>query len=134
MLFALRGAGRKRTVQIIYLWLALLMGGGLVFFGIGGNSAGGLFDAFKGNGGGGSTDSRLVNQAKRAAAVAAAHPKDPTAWAALTRARFSIAGVGDNYDQQSNTFTSKGLAQLRRAEQAWDHYVGLNPSKPDDHV
>ena len=34
MLFDLRGRGRRRTVQVIYLSLAILMGGGLVLFGI----------------------------------------------------------------------------------------------------
>ena len=47
MLFDLRGRGRRRTVQSIYLGLAILMGGGLVLFGIGGTSSGGLLDAIK---------------------------------------------------------------------------------------
>ena len=34
MLFDLRGRGRRRTVKIVYITLALLMGGGLVLFGI----------------------------------------------------------------------------------------------------
>ena len=33
MLFDLRGRGRRRTIQVIYLGLAVLMGGGLVLFG-----------------------------------------------------------------------------------------------------
>ncbi len=49
MLFDLRGRGRRRTVQVIYLGLAVLMGGGLVLFGIGGATPGGLFDAVSGN-------------------------------------------------------------------------------------
>ena len=49
MLFDLRGRGRRRTVQVIYLILALLLGGGLVLFGIGGDVQGGLFDAFRDN-------------------------------------------------------------------------------------
>ena len=53
MLFDLRGRGRRRTVKTIYVGLALLMGGGLVLFGIGGHTSGGLFDAFSGGGGGG---------------------------------------------------------------------------------
>ena len=47
MLFDLRGRGRRRAVQAIYLGLAILMGGGLVLFGIGGATSGGLLDAFK---------------------------------------------------------------------------------------
>jgi hypothetical protein len=49
MLFDLRGRGRRRTVQVIYLSLAILMGGGLVLFGIGGATSGGLVDAITGS-------------------------------------------------------------------------------------
>jgi len=49
MLFDLRGRGRRRTVQAVYLGLAILMGGGLVLFGVGGNVSGGLLDAIKNN-------------------------------------------------------------------------------------
>ena len=47
MLFDLRGRGRRRTVKFVYITLAVLMGGGLVLFGIGGGGAtqGGLVDA-----------------------------------------------------------------------------------------
>ena len=47
MLFDLRSRGRRRTVQAVYLGLAILMGGGLVLFGVGtGNGVGGLLNAF----------------------------------------------------------------------------------------
>ena len=51
MLFDLRSRGRRRTVQAVYLGLAILMGGGLVLFGVGaGNGLGGLLNAFTGKG------------------------------------------------------------------------------------
>ena len=50
MLFDLRGRGRRRTVQAIYLSLAILMGGGLVLFGIGSDQSGGIVDAVVGEG------------------------------------------------------------------------------------
>ena len=51
MLFDLRSRGRRRTVQGVYLGLALLMGGGLVLFGVGaGNGFGGILNAFTGGG------------------------------------------------------------------------------------
>ena len=61
MLFDLRGR-RRRAVQATYLMLAILMGGGLVLFGIGADVSGGLVDAFKGGGGGSSTDSALEDR------------------------------------------------------------------------
>src|SRR5436305_1999714 len=60
MLFDLRGK-RRRAVQVTYAGLAVLMGSGLVFFGIGGSVSGGLLDAFKG-GGGGSSGNKLIEQ------------------------------------------------------------------------
>ena len=58
MLFDLRGR-RRRAVQATYLTLAVLMGGGLVLFGIGGGTSGGIVDAITGNGSGGSADTSL---------------------------------------------------------------------------
>jgi len=61
MLFDLKGK-RRRVVQGVYLTLAVLMGGGLVLFGIGGGTNGGLLDAFKGGGGGSSGDKALKKE------------------------------------------------------------------------
>ncbi len=130
MLFDLRGRGRRRTIQAIYVTLAILMGGGLIFFGIGGNTSGGLFDAFKSGGGGGNdTFSKQVSQAQKTLKV---NPNDAAAWAVLARARFQQAGQGDSYDQQTSQFTDKGKNQLQQSATAWEHYLALSPRKPDD--
>jgi uncharacterized membrane protein YkoI len=42
-------------VKVVYVTLAILMGGGLVFFGIGGDVNGGLFDAISGSSSGSSS-------------------------------------------------------------------------------
>ncbi len=55
MLFDLRGRGRRRTVRVIYGGLALLIGAGLVFFGVGaGVGGGGLLNSLTGSEGAGS--------------------------------------------------------------------------------
>src|SRR3954469_21799192 len=106
MLFDLRARGRRRTIQVIYVFLALLMGGGLIFFGIGGNTSGGLFDAFKS--GGGSSGSDFVQKSvDRARKRVQANPRDAAAWAALTKAQYQKAN-SDGYDQNTQTFTGKG--------------------------
>ena len=75
------------------MMLAILMGGGLVFFGIGGNTSGGLFDAFKSGGGGGGSDV-FSKQATQAEKTLKLNPNDASAWAVLARARFQpAAGV-----------------------------------------
>ncbi|HEY4830836.1 MAG TPA: hypothetical protein VIH85_28975, partial [Solirubrobacteraceae bacterium] len=66
MLFDLRSRGRRRTVQAVYLFLALLIGGGLVLFGVGaGNGFGGLLNAVTGSSGSGQT--QAVSSAEKTA-------------------------------------------------------------------
>jgi len=131
MLFDLRARGRRRTIQVIYLFLALLMGGGLIFFGIGGNTSGGLFDAFKSNGGSSSSDSALTKKVETYEKRVQADRSNAAAWAALTRAQYQVAGLGENYDQNTGTFTAKGKTALRKVERSWDEYMKLDPPKPN---
>ncbi len=137
MLFDLRGKGRRRTVQVIYLGLAILMGGGLVLFGIGGATSGGLFDAINGNGGssGGTSDATaaIERTATTAQAATVADPKDAAAWARLVKARFQLAGANGGVDANGN-WTAAGKKRLVPVEQAWDSYVALEPNPPDDTV
>jgi tetratricopeptide (TPR) repeat protein len=135
MLFDLRGRGRRRTIQAIYLSLAILMGGGLVFFGIGGATNGGLFDAFQSNdGGGGTSGSGFEKQVKAAERRVRLNPRDETAWARLAKLRYQVAGTGENYDQTQGTFTPKGRAELAKAATAWKRYLALEPKKPDPNL
>ena len=137
MLFDLRGSGRRRTVKIVYITLAFLMGGGLVLFGIGGGGgiSGGLVDAITERSGGGDTGADRFRKAEtEAVAATKANPEDAPAWAALARARFQLAGVGENFDPEKATFTAKGRAKLQSAGDAWERYLALEPKKPDDRV
>jgi cytochrome c-type biogenesis protein CcmH/NrfG len=133
MLFDLRGRGRRRTVQAIYLSLALLMGGGLVLFGVGGATSGGLLDAFKANSGNASVDKVFQQRVDNAERAVRLRPQDPQAWANLTRVRFQQAGTGDGFDSNNQVFTDKGKAQLRQTEAAWDRYLTLTKT-PDENV
>src|SRR3954465_12707089 len=112
MLFDLRGRGRRRTVKIVYITLALLMGGGLVLFGIGGGGAmqGGLVDAITGSSGGDTGSKRFDRNEQGAGTAAQARPRDPAVWAALARARVQSAGVGDNFDPATAAYTDAGKA------------------------
>jgi tetratricopeptide (TPR) repeat protein len=137
MLFDLRGRGRRRTVQAIYLSLAVLMGGGLVLFGIGGNTSGGLFDAINGNGGGNSgsgvdkvAQQRIdtYNQRLRA------NPSDAASLLGMAKLRLQLASTGENYNATQQAYTAKGLDQLRQADRAWTRYLALDLKKPDPSV
>jgi tetratricopeptide (TPR) repeat protein len=135
MLFDLRGSGRRTTVKVVYVLLAVLMGGGLVLFGIGGSVSGGLIDAIT------QQDSTTAAGAsefqKRATATqqkAEANPKDAAAWAEAARARYQLALSGDNFDQNTGQFTDAGKAQLRTASADWEKHLALNPNPPNDSV
>jgi hypothetical protein len=134
MLFDLRGRGRRRAIQVIYATLALLMGGGLVLFGIGGNTSGGLFDAFKSSGSTLSNDQAFKKRLDGLDRRIRVNPKDARAWADLAALRFQVATTGDGYDQANQVYTDKGKVELRKAETAWDRYLALNPKPPDDKV
>jgi hypothetical protein len=134
MLFDLRGKRRRRGVQAVYLTLAVLMGGGLVFFGIGGATGGGLLDAVNGTNGSGSVDTKTYE--KKVAALqakAAASPKATAPMAALTRAQFQQAAI-IGQDQATGRYTEKGLALLRDASVSWQKYLALEPKTVDDGV
>ncbi|MGI8780037.1 MAG: hypothetical protein ACR2L8_07680 [Solirubrobacteraceae bacterium] len=137
MLFDLRGSGRRRTIKVVYVTLAFLMGGGLVLFGIGGGGAlsGGLVDAITSSSGGGDAGADRVRDAEqKATAAARANPQDPALWAAAARARFNLASAGENIDQNTGNFTEEGQAQLQAATRAWEEHLELAGDKPDSRV
>jgi tetratricopeptide (TPR) repeat protein len=134
MLFDLRGRGRRRTVQAIYLSLAILMGGGLVLFGIGGATNGGLIDAIQGNGSTTSASDAFNNRVDSLEKRVQANPRDARAWALLSDVRFQSATTGANYDQTTGLYTAKGKAELRRAADAWQRHLALSPEKPNTRV
>jgi hypothetical protein len=135
MLFDLRGRGRRRTVQAIYLSLALLMGGGLVLFGIGSNtSGGGILDAVVGDGSGGSSATETIDKRiKTAIAKTRATPREPAVWAELARLRYQRAGI-DGIGADDVTYTDKGKEKLRLATQAWERHLALDPKQPNVRV
>jgi hypothetical protein len=134
MLFDLRSRGRRRTVQAVYLGLAILLGGGLVLFGVGtGNGLGGLFDAFKNGGSNGAQTQAVSAQEKAALLATKQHPSDPSAWASLVQARWDSAGQGSNYNSTTGTFDAAGQKELTGATQAWEQYLKLT-NKPDPNV
>lgn len=127
MLFDLRGRGRRRTVQVIYLGLALLLGGGLVLFGIGGDVQGGLFDAFREEGG--SAREQIEKQRDEVAERANANPNDPAVWARLAESEFQLAGQSEGYNPNAQTaeqqFTGAARTHLVAAQRAWERHLRL---------
>jgi tetratricopeptide (TPR) repeat protein len=119
MLFDLRGR-RRRVVQVVYLMLALLLGGGLVLFGIGGDVSGGLVDAFRGGGGGQTTDSALEDRVDRQEERLRANPRDERILQNLVRDYYSLAVS----QRESGTvgFPAGARDDLRQAGAYWQRY------------
>jgi hypothetical protein len=131
MIFDLQGK-RRRLVQATYLILAILMGGGLVLFGVGsGNISGGLFDAITGkdSSSGGSINSTVNNRIKKDQKALKVNPKNQTALADLVRSYYQLAT--DDADANTGAFGAQGKAQLAKADSAWKRYVAVS-EKPDD--
>ena len=131
MLFDLQGK-RRRVVQVVYASLALLMGGGLVLFGIGGEVSGGLFDAFGERNGGGGTSGLVEDRIEAADKRLVTNPRDENALKELVRSNYQLANEDAN--EQTGEFGEKGKGFLRRSASAWERYVALPPTKPDDNL
>ena len=132
MLFDLKGR-RKRLIQVVYVVLAVLFAAGLIGFGIGGATSGGLFDAI-GGGGGGSSSSAFEKQVTRLERSVAAQPRNEKAWAELARTEYQVATTGGDYDNETGTFGEDALRHLRRSARAWERYLALKPRRPDPAV
>ncbi len=128
MLFDLQGK-RRRMVQVTYVMLAVLMGGGLVLFGIGGDVQGGIFDAFTGEGGNSNNgnsviEKRVDSNEKKLKAT----PQSERLRKSLTRDYYQLATAQAD---ASGKFSDDGKANLRRSAANWQAYLALNPEKPD---
>ena len=129
MLFDLQGK-RRRLVQVVYLTLAVLMGGGLVLFGIGGDVSGGLFDAFSDNrGGGGGGNSLVEKRIEKNEDRVKANPRSEAARKELVRDYFQLAAAQVS-DQQA-TYPDEAKDELRKAAANWKAYLALEPKRPD---
>jgi hypothetical protein len=131
MLFDLRARGRRRTVQVVYLGLAILFGLGFVGFGVGGGfGGGGVLEGVFGNKEG-SSNSSFTKQITAAETRTRKYPSEAAGWAALADARVHQANGSEFYDETTQQFTPKGKELLAKSASAWNRYVALNPSKPN---
>jgi hypothetical protein len=127
MLFDLKGK-RRRTVQVVYLGLAVLLGVGLVGFGIGSSVNGGLGDLFKGGNGSNTANSAIQKRIDASEKTLVANPKNAAALAAVTRGHYQLAT--SNSDANTGQFTKKALPELQATAAAWKRYEAAVP-KPD---
>jgi len=127
MLFDIKGK-RRRVVQGVYLTLAILMGAGLVLFGIGSDVSGGLGDLFKDGGGSNQADKTIQKRIDASEKKLRTNPRDEAALAELTRGHYQLATA--EADPQTSEFTSKARPELEEAVAAWQRYKAV-AKKPE---
>jgi hypothetical protein len=127
MLFDLQGK-RRRTVQVVYLGLAILLGVGLVGFGIGSSVNGGLGDLFKGGNGSNKANETVQKRIDAANKTLQTDPKNVAALAAVMRGHYDLAT--SNSDPNTGDFTKDSLKDLVAADAAWARYLDA-AKKPD---
>lgn len=131
MLFDLQGK-RKRLIQVIYAMLALLMGGGLVLFGIGGEVSGGLMDAFNNQP---AQSGDMVKEAERLQERADEEPQNKQVLTRLIRARYTAGNNLFEIDENGQPqMTSEAREQFELAADTWRQYLDLNPKPVDVNV
>ncbi len=128
MLFDLRGRGRRRSVRVIYLGLALLFGVGFVGFGVGvGGGGGGIINSLTNNeGSGGAT---FASEIKKYRKLTQEQPNNVSAWEHLVSAQLHEAG-NEAYVTRTGQLTGKGKELFAQTARSWNSYLGVNPAKP----
>jgi hypothetical protein len=124
MLFDLRGRGRRRTVRVIYIGLALLMGSGLVLFGVGSFGGSGVLSNL--GSGESSNGVSFASEVKKYRKLTGEQPHNVAAWEGLTKA---LLHESSSFTQ--NGVTAKGKELFAQASQAWLAYLALNPPSPN---
>jgi hypothetical protein len=128
MLFDLRGR-RRRAVQATYLTLAVLMGGGLVLFGIGGDVSGGLFDAFSDRSGSSTASDDLEERIDRREERLAANPQNEAVLKALIRDYHALAGA--QLPTGAVQYPEEAKDELSKSSEYWQRYLEVEDGEPD---
>ena len=128
MLFDLQGK-RRRVVQATYLTLAVLMGGGLVLFGVGSDVSGGVFDIFSGDNNGGNGNSQIEKRIEQNNEKLKRDPRNQAILKTLVRDNYQLAGSESSPDRSG--FPPSAKPALAAAGRSWERYLELNPEKPD---
>jgi len=130
------GGKRKRVVQVVFGFLALVFAAGFVLFGIGSDVSGGLFDGLGVGSNSTDADPALDNQIERAEEALAADPEDEKALLTLAQTHFLKGQNALEKDEQGQPvgLTDESLSEYGEATDAWEKYLATEPENPDDGV
>ena len=131
MLFDLQSRGRRRVIKVVYGALAVLMAGGLVLFGVGGGAGStGLLSQLAQQGNGSASGIKIDETAMlKAKRTVKAQPGNAAAWDRYALAIYALAET--NYVSSEGGYTTAGAKELAVLRAAWNHYLSLGPSTPD---
>jgi len=135
MLFDLSNPRRKRVIKVVYATLAILLGGGLVFFGVGSNTSdGGLLD-FLVDREDNSGNSQLKKREEDLEKQVTNNPKNAAAWGDLVNVYYQRALESGTLNEETQTFNfdKEGYTRLEEANKAWRKYLLLTDT-PDPGV
>jgi hypothetical protein len=124
MLFDLRSRGRRRTVQTIYAFLALIMLSGLLLVGVGTGSGGGILNAFTNNGSGGNSGQVKSVAEQQAQKLVTKNPTNLADWVNLIQLQWS--------DYTSQTKVAAAKSALGDLTTSYGHYLTLTQSPDPD--
>ncbi len=135
MLFDLKStAKRRRTVQIVFGFLAFVFFISFVGFGIGSNVSGGIFDALGIGGNDSSSSPQYQQQIDDANGTLETNPRNEAALLDLTDAYFRSAtetGVTVNPQTGAIEVAESSRADLEQSVTAWERYLHTKPRRPD---
>src|ERR1700712_3223004 len=130
MLFDTESPNRKRAVRVIFSFLAVLMGAGLVLFGVGSAVGGnGILSGLSKDSSNSGSDA-LVQTQKKAAKAAAANPKSLTAAHAVAAASATLA-LNEAFNQTTGALNKGKKPLVTQADTAWTNYLALKPASFD---
>ncbi len=129
MLFELTGR-RKRFVQVIFTFLALIFTVSFVGLGIGSDASGGIFDAIGLGGGGGSGDSALDSDIEDAEKKLEADPENQAALLTIAKSQYLAGQAALEIDDQGRqTLTDDAAVRFDEALSAWEQFLLVTEGK-----
>jgi tetratricopeptide (TPR) repeat protein len=133
MLFDLQSPRRRAAVKVIYATLAVLLGGGLLFFGIGSDATGGLLDAVGLRDSENNASDIYSQEIETAQAALKRNPDNEAARLDLVSLYIQRGNQQLQVDQQTgqSTATPEASTSYNLAADQWDIYLKGNPKNPD---
>lgn len=133
MLFDLQSPGRRAAIKVIYSTLAILLGGGLLFFGIGSDATGGLLDALGLRDAEQDSSKIYEKEIDAAQAKLKKNPDDADARLALVSLYIQQGNQQLEVNAQTgqSTVTPESSTSFNQAADQWDRYIASKPAKPD---